>query len=84
MRGGFRNADPRDDKRTALVAVLFLVATRRDWLAGECLAIYSPLNGISGGHTIYFGSKARLVSRGGVLVKDAFLNRSVDQRDCLS
>lgn len=81
MRGGFRNADPRDDKRTALVAVLFLVATVEiGWRA----FVRQSAQRILGGHTIYFGSKARLVSRGGVLVKDAFLNRSVDQRDCLS
>jgi hypothetical protein len=84
MGGGLRNANSRDDKRTALVAVLFSLLPVENRLAGGCLAIYPPLKSILSGHTIYFGSKARLVSCGGVVVKHAFLNRSVDQRYCLS
>lgn len=63
-------------KRTAVRAPFFFWAFDPSRLA-------SPRTRRLGRHAVHFGSQPRLVTRRRVLMKHAFLNRSIDDRDCL-
>ncbi len=61
-------------------AVLSCCYLLRNYQPGQPSLLIAHPGSRLGGHTVYFGSQTRFVSCGGVLMKDAFLYRPIDDR----